>query len=348
MPTNQQRREAAKRKLQRQLVRREEQRARRRRTTLIVGSVAVLLIAAGVVLAITTSNKEADTAASADPSASSSSDESAPTSSEGPVAPCTYTAGGTAAKKVELPGNTSPEQTGKVAATLSLNGETVDVSLDRSLAPCSVSSFLSLAAQGFYDNTTCTRLTKSAALNVLQCGDPSGKGNGGPGYTYQPTAPTVDKPYPVGTLAMANVPSSQSAPAEEGSQFFIVYGKTEIPASYSVIGTVSTAGMKVVDAITTKGVKDDRQDGAPNAEAKIESIKVPEAAVTASTVWSTPSSADPNSGANDSTGAVPSGSASTSGSDGSATSGAASTTGAESSGAVSTGELSSAGQTTTN
>ncbi|MEJ7651805.1 MAG: peptidylprolyl isomerase [Nakamurella sp.] len=346
MPTNQQRREAAKRKLQRQLVRREEQRARRKRTTLIVGSVAVLLIAAGVVLAITTSNKEADTAAG-DPTASSSVDETAPTSSEGPVAPCTYTAGGTAAKKVELPGNTSPEQTGKVAATISLNGETVDVSLDRSLAPCSVSSFLSLASQGFYDNTTCTRLTKSGALNVLQCGDPSGKGNGGPGYSYEPTAPTADKPYPAGTLAMANVSSSQTA-AEEGSQFFIVYGTTQIPASYSVIGTVSAAGMKVVDAITSQGVKDDRQDGVPNAEAKIESIKVPEAAVTASTVWSTPSSADPNSGANDSTGAVPSGSASTSGSDGSATSGAASTTGAQSSGAVSTGESSSAGQTTTN
>lgn len=347
MPTNQQRREAAKRKLQRQLVRREELRARRKRTTLIVGSVAVLLIAAGVVLAITTSNKEADTAAG-DPTTSSSADESAPTSSEGPVAPCSYTAGGTAAKKVELPGNTSPEQTGKVAATISLNGETVDVSLDRSLAPCSVSSFLSLASQGFYDNTTCTRLTKSAALNVLQCGDPSGKGNGAPGYSYAPTAPTADKPYPVGTLAMANVSSSQGA-AEEGSQFFIVYGKTEIPASYSVIGTVSSAGMKVVDAITAQGVKDDRQDGAPNAEAKIESIKVPEAAVTASTVWTTasePSGSDlPTASGSDSSS---SGAESTTGAD--STTGAASTTGSESTtrSTSTSGGASSVVQTTTN
>ncbi|MBE7162185.1 MAG: peptidylprolyl isomerase [Williamsia herbipolensis] len=296
MPTNQQRREAAKRKLQRQLVRREEARARRRRTTLIVGGVAVVLIAAGVVLAITASNKESDAAGTSDPTASgSSSDLGTPTTSEGPAVPCVYTAGGTAAKPVELPSNTSPEQTGTVDVTMSLNGESVAISLDRSKAACSVNSFLSLASQGFYNDTSCHRLTASGRLNVLQCGDPSGKGNGGPGYGYAPTPPTGDKPYPVGTIAMANA-TSASGGSEEGSQFFIAYGTTEIPTSYSVIGTVSSAGMKVVDAVTSKGVKDDRQDGAPNAEAKIESITVPEAAVTASTSWSTPSesSADPS------------------------------------------------------
>ena len=60
-----------------------------------------------------------------------------------------------------------------------LNGQDVPVSLNRELAPCGVNSFLSLASQGFYDNTDCSRLTVSEQLNILQCGDPTGQGNGG-------------------------------------------------------------------------------------------------------------------------------------------------------------------------
>jgi peptidyl-prolyl cis-trans isomerase B (cyclophilin B) len=277
VPSNQQRREAAKRKLQRQLVRREEIRARRRRTTMIAGTAAVILIAAGVVWLVTSSGKGTPTAAGTDTGASGSSDTAA--SSSGPSTPCTYTAGGSAAKPVKAPANTSPAKTGEVKAKISLNGETVDVALDRSLAPCSVNSFLSLASQGFYDGTSCHRLTKSAGLNVLQCGDPSGKGNGGPGYEYAPEV-AQDASYKVGTLAMAN-----TGPTGEGSQFFIVYGPTTVSPSYSIIGTVSEPGMKVVDAITAKGVKDNQQEGPPAAPAKIDSVTVPGDAVTATTSW---------------------------------------------------------------
>lgn len=279
MPNNQQRREAAKRKLQRQLVRREEARARRRRTTIIVGSIAVLLVAAGVVWLVTASNKGGDVASGSDPSATDATD----VSSSGPSTPCTYTVGGTAAREVAPPTNTSPARTGQVAATIALNGETVDVTLDRAKAPCAVNAFLSLASQKFYDNTTCHRLTRSDQLNVLQCGDPSGKGNGGPGYSYAAEPPTGEKAYPVGTLAMAN------ADGQDGSQFFIVYGTTTISPAYTVIGTVSQSGMGVVDAVAKQGVKDDRQDGAPAGKAEIESITVPADAVSASTSW--PSSA---------------------------------------------------------
>jgi len=289
VPSNQQRREAAKRKLQRQLVRREEARARRRRTSVIAGTAAVILVAAGVVWLVTASGGDTPTAADG---SGTGTDASAETSTSGPSTPCTYTAAGTAAKDVKAPANTSPARTGTVNAQIALNGETVDVVLDRALAPCSVNSFLSLASQGFYTDTSCHRLTKSAGLNVLQCGDPSGKGNGGPGYQYAPQVGASTK-YSVGTLAMANTE------AGEGSQFFVVYGPTTINPSYSVIGTVSAAGMKVVDAITAKGVKDNAQEGPPVAEAKIGGITVPAEAVTASTVW-------PSSSAQD-TGALPTG-----------------------------------------
>ncbi|WP_051266388.1 peptidylprolyl isomerase [Nakamurella lactea] len=286
MPSNQQRREAAKRKLQRQLARREQERTRRRRNTLIAGAVAVVLVAAGVVWLVTANKNSTTTAApDANATASDATGTDSTATSTAPATPCTYPASGTAAKKVDPPSNISPAKTGKVDATIALNGESVPVTLDRSLAPCSVNSFLSLAAQGFYDNTNCHRLTKSAELNILQCGDPSGKGNGGPGYEYATQVADQAK-YPVGTLAMANTGTTG-----EGSQFFIVYGKTTIAPSYTIIGTVSDAGMKVVQSIAEKGVKDDRQDGAPNAAAKIESVKVPAEAVVASTAWPS-SSAD--------------------------------------------------------
>lgn len=290
MPSNQQRREAAKRKLQRQLVRREQARSRRRRTTLIAGTAAVVLIAAGVVWLVTSNS--GDTPAAADPDSTAGTGTAATgTEAAEPTDPCTYTAGGTAAKDVKPPDNVSPAKEGTVGVTMDLNGENVEINLDRSKAPCSVNSFLSLASQGFYDDTDCHRLTTGDRLNILQCGDPSGKGNGTPGYSYASTT-DAETAYPVGTVAMAN-----TGPQGEGSQFFIVYDKTEIDPSYSVIGTVSKAGMKVVDAIADKGVTDDRQEGAPVAEAKIGSIKVPDDAVTETTQWQTESSGAEGTGA---------------------------------------------------
>lgn len=295
MPSNQQRREAAKRKLQRQLVRREQARARRRRTTLIAGGAAVILVAVGVVWLVTTHHSSpaaADSNSTAtDASGSGATDTAA--SSTAPALPCTYTKAGKAAKQVKLPSNTSPANKGDVTMTISLNGQPVDATLNRALAPCSVNSLLSLASQGFYNNTSCHRLTKSTGLNVLQCGDPSGKGNGDPGYNYPPKVAANAK-YPVGTLAMANTPTG------EGSQFFIVYGTSTIPASYSIVGTVSAAGMKVVDAIAAKGVKNDAQEGTPIAAAKIGTVTVPSDAVTATTSYppSSPPASDAGGGAN--------------------------------------------------
>ena len=150
-----------------------------------------------------------------------------------------------------------------------LNGQDVPVSLDRALAPCGVNSFLSLASQGFYDGTDCHRVTTSEQLNIVQCGDPTGKGNGGPGYSFA-TEVASDATYPVGTVALANAGADTN-----GSQFFIVYGPTTLTAEYTILGTVTGEGMNVVNGVAAQGAQKGAQDGPPVAPATIAKVTVP-------------------------------------------------------------------------
>ncbi|MET0864616.1 MAG: peptidylprolyl isomerase [Nakamurella sp.] len=281
MPTNQQRRDAAKRKLQRQLARREEQDRARRQRLVIVGVIAAVLVISGGVWLFVSRGSETTTAASPEDTAASTSEE--------PTTPCSYPASGTAAKEVTAPTNLTPLNTGTVESTIVLNGEDVPVSLDRSLAPCGVNSFLSLASQGFYDDTSCFRLTVSGELNVLQCGDPSGKGNGGPGYTFA-TEVAQDATYPIGTVALANAGGAETTGTDSnGSQFFIVYGASVLPPSYTIIGTVTGEGMSEVNEIAAQGVQKGAQDGPPNAEATISKVTVPDGALEGTGTYETTS-----------------------------------------------------------
>lgn len=158
---------------------------------------------------------------------------------------------------------------------LALNDTSLSVELDGAAAPQAVSSTISLAQSGFYDGLTCHRLT-TEGIFVLQCGDPNGDGTGGPGYSYGPieNAPE-DGVYPAGTLAMAR----QSGDAEsQGSQFFIVYEDTTLPADaaggYTVIGRV-TDGLDALRAdITDFGTADEAPDGAPVRPVSITSFDV--------------------------------------------------------------------------
>jgi peptidyl-prolyl cis-trans isomerase B (cyclophilin B) len=159
----------------------------------------------------------------------------------------------------------------------------VKVSLDASKAPCTVNSFLSLAGQGYFDGTPCHRLT-TGGLNVLQCGDPSGTGQGGPGYSF-PDEPTANDPrlqpclgqvdqasgaqvctYPAGTVAMAN-----AGPDTNGSQFFLVYADSPLPAAYTPFGRMNAAGVKVVKDVAAQGIAADGT--APKQSVTIESVK---------------------------------------------------------------------------
>ena len=167
-----------------------------------------------------------------------------------------------------------------IAASIITNRGPIGVELDNAKAPCTVNNFTSLVQQGFFDGTTCHRLTTSPTLGVLQCGDPTGTGTGGPGYRfpneyptnqYRITDPALEQPvvYPRGTLAMAN-----SGPGTNGSQFFVVYKDSRLPPSYTVFGTVDAEGVAVVDQIAGAGVKDGGDDGKPSLPVTIESVRL--------------------------------------------------------------------------
>ncbi|NQX10515.1 peptidylprolyl isomerase [Microbacteriaceae bacterium VKM Ac-2855] len=159
--------------------------------------------------------------------------------------------------------------------TMTINSDALGITLDGAAAPQAVSSFISLTQSGFYDGLSCHRLTTDG-LFVLQCGDPNGDGTGGPGYSYGPVenAP-ADGVYPAGTIAMARQGGNGYS---QGSQFFVVYQDTTLPADaaggYTVIGQV-TSGLDALQAdVVAKGTADGSTDGAPAEAVTIQSVTV--------------------------------------------------------------------------
>ena len=146
------------------------------------------------------------------------------------------------------------------------------LSLDRSATPCAAASLVHLTELGFFDDTPCHRQVDSEGLQVLQCGDPTGTGAGGPTYT-SPTEVTGEETYPRGTVAMAN-----SGQGFDGSQFFLVFGDSQLPPEYTVVGTIDEPGLAVLDVVAANG-NDGSLDpspggGAPTVPVTIESVTV--------------------------------------------------------------------------
>jgi peptidyl-prolyl cis-trans isomerase B (cyclophilin B) len=182
--------------------------------------------------------------------------------------PCTYIASGKAARKVSLPPKDA-DISATYTAAIKTNRGTININLLNSKAACTVNSFVSLADQGFYNNTPCPRLV-TTGIYVLQCGDPTGTGSGGPGYEFASENLKGAK-YPADTVAMANSGSADS----NGSQFFLVYKNTPLPASYTPFGTI-TSGLSVLKAIAAKG--DDNSNpaggGKPKEKVQIERVTI--------------------------------------------------------------------------
>jgi peptidyl-prolyl cis-trans isomerase B (cyclophilin B) len=167
-----------------------------------------------------------------------------------------------------------------IAVTVVTNQGPIGLQLDNAKSPCTVNSFVSLAAQGYFDGTSCHRLTTSAVLGVLQCGDPTGLGTGGPGYRfpneyptnqYKLTDPALRTPvlYPRGSLVMANAGSGTN-----GSQFFMVYQDSELPPTYTLFGTVDATGLATIGQIAAAGVENGTDDGKPTTNVTITSVQV--------------------------------------------------------------------------
>jgi peptidyl-prolyl cis-trans isomerase B (cyclophilin B) len=284
VPTNEQRRQTAKRKLERQLARRAE-RARRRRIIGVAVTVGAVIAAVGLVYWLANLG-DGEQNAAANPSDTTAPEAAAekPSSIPSAMAPvptrptalpatvtCAYPASQEpAAKPAQAPPTANISAQGTVPATITLGGNELKATLDKALAPCTVNNFVSLAKQGYFDQTPCHRLTVSG-LQVLQCGDPSGQGNGGPGYTFNDEVFEQLK-YGRGMLAMAN-----SGPNTNGSQFFIVYGEAGLPPSYTVFGTLDEASTKKVDEIAKVGTiatQPGSGDGKPAQPVSIDKVTV--------------------------------------------------------------------------
>ena len=178
---------------------------------------------------------------------------------------CSYEQNGqAAAKDVDPPSDAAPAE-GTVDITLKTSAGDIPITMDQAATPCAVNSFVSLAEQGYFDKTPCHRLT-TQGIYVLQCGDPTGSGMGGPGYAFEDEL-QGDETYAAGTVAMAN-----AGPDTNGSQFFLVYADTQLNPDYDVIGQMDPAGIDVVKEIAKKGTQDGGPDGAPKETVTIDSV----------------------------------------------------------------------------
>ncbi|HEY9414693.1 MAG TPA: peptidylprolyl isomerase [Pseudonocardia sp.] len=290
MSTNQQRREAAKRKLERQQQRHGNRERRRKQVAAITAAAVVLAVIGGTVLfaiagtgptpAVPDSPSPADTPSSAQ--AAPVTPASIPTQLAAPLVrpkpfpatvSCSYQPDDEAAKPVNPPPGAGVAAQGSTPVALTTSVGQIVLQLDRALAPCTVNSFVSLAQQGYFTNTSCHRLTTSAGLQVLQCGDPTGTGSGGPGYKFaDETFPELK--YGRGQVAMAN-----AGPSTNGSQFFMIYGDASaLTPDYTVFGTISPVSLPLLDGVAKAG-HDGSMDpspggGKPKAAGTITAAKV--------------------------------------------------------------------------
>lgn len=256
MPSSKREREYERRRYEQWRQRQAARQAKRRRQQIIAGSLAAVLVlgfaVAGAVVLSGDDSPAAD--ASASPSASASGLE-ARTGNDGVLPDASLAQGRT------------------WTGTISLGSGDLGIELDGAAAPQAVANFVTLAQEGYFSNTQCHRLTTSG-IYVLQCGDPTATGTGGPGYTWGPIEnPPADDVYPAGTIAMARQGGDGSS---MGSQFFLVYQDSTIPSDaaggYTVFGHI-TSGMDVLQAIADAGVTGGASDGAPASTVTIEGVE---------------------------------------------------------------------------
>ncbi len=173
-----------------------------------------------------------------------------------------------AAPAVELP-NAGITESNKASITFTTNQGEIVIETTPALAPLTVNAIAALAQKNYFDNTICHRLT-TEGIFVLQCGDPTGTGSGGPGFNIpdENLPEAVENNYPAGTVAMAN-----AGPGTSGSQFFLVYQDTTLGPDYTIWGSV-TSGLDILQTIASAGVVDGGTDGAPVSGVTIESTKV--------------------------------------------------------------------------
>jgi peptidyl-prolyl cis-trans isomerase B (cyclophilin B) len=208
--------------------------------------------------------------ASASPSASPSASSTAAAAVTEPAHKCTYLSNPPAARKVGTP-STTPDWKATYQATIHTNRGNIVINLLNSKATCTVNSFVYLASKDYFNKTSCPRLSTSEGLYMIQCGDPTGTGEGGPGYEFASENLSGAK-YTAGTLAMANTGAADS----NGSQFFLVYKNSELAPSYTPFGQI-VDGLKILQSIGAHGYGPPLSSaggGKPKESVEIESVTV--------------------------------------------------------------------------
>ena len=183
---------------------------------------------------------------------------------------CEYSVSGDAARPVTPPPTTGVSTSGTISYVLAMTNGKVTITLDRTKAPCTVNSFVSLADQGYFDNTKCHRLADSGIF-VLQCGDPTGTGNGGPGYEFADETDGTES-YTEGVVAMAN-----GGPGTNGSQFFLVWADStslDKTPNFTIFGNMDKASRDVVASMGGEGQDGSNADGTgrPNNPSEIATV----------------------------------------------------------------------------
>ncbi len=252
--------------------------ASRKRRLKAAGWVGILALLGGAVfggVVLLTGDDDSDTAEQ-EPAATPTAE---PTVDQTGVAAgkkrCLYleNAGGTTAKDVGRPEELADAK-GTVKVTMTMNKKPVVLELDRAAAPCTVNSFVHLATNEYYDKTPCHRLLDDAQAGltyaVLQCGDPTGTGSGGPGYKFADENLSGAK-YSKGVIAMAN-----SGPNTNGSQFFMMFKDSDFSPDYIPFGKV-LSGLDVLTDIAKGGKTTNSTTGAedvPKTKTTIEKVTV--------------------------------------------------------------------------
>ena len=263
-------RQLAREHYERQQARRATRAAKQRRIQQVgaVVVVAALIVAGVVVLATQLGGEDNVRAAGAKKSGSASAG-----ATTAPIN-CKYPKAGEAAKEVGVPlydPHLDETYRQPFSVQLATNRGNVRIALDADKAPCTSNSFRHLVEAHYYDATSCHRLTTSNIF-VLQCGDPTGTGSGGPGYQFGEENLPTDQAnnYPAGTVAMAN-----AGKGTNGSQFFLVYKDTTLPPNYSVFGHIMT-GLDVVRKVAKAGSDNanGQGDGHPKKSVTIKTARV--------------------------------------------------------------------------
>lgn len=250
-------RELARRRLERRQQREAAQRAARRRAALTIAGTVVAVLALVAVGALVLNNDD---------------NKGKKTGSKAAVGTCTNDA--PSPGKPQTFKSEPPLTTEKANYTMDLqtNCGLIELTLDGAKAPHTVNTLKFLADKGYYDGTTCHRLTTGEGLKVLQCGDPKGDGTGGPGFTI-PEENLTGANYKRGVVAMAKT----SAPHSTGSQMFLVIEDSQLPPQYTVVGSI-TKGLDILDKVLAEGVADGGQDGAPKQPVYLLKVTVTKAA----------------------------------------------------------------------